>query len=518
MTPLKKLSMAVLVCCAFSTAPVFAQQAETSNQPAAIQATDLEQVLNAQLIEQFSPGLAVAVVADGKIIFSKGYGKLALGAVGTASAASAANAANAVTADTPFYIASTTKAFSAHIAAQLAEKGVFSLKTPVTKLMPGLRFHPDIKADEITLERLLNHTHGIDGDGPIGIITSYTGSPSGSEALQALLAQHPPAKTGNQFDYSNIGPIVAAWIIEHKTGKPWQDLVDELIFKPLKMQHSANRLSQVKHLALAQGHEISPDGFHPAKIKKQDANMHAAGGTFSSANDLAAWLGVHLQQGQWQGKTLYSPQLMAQAWTETAKQDRMAAGMKRVGWSLGWDIAQYKGQKIVLRPGGFTGYGAHISMMPERGMGVVVLSNGGQISSMLSEHIVNSLYALLLKEPNYQATRIAGEARLSAMHGRALLSLQADLKKRADRQKPLPLPLEDYTGTFQSSFGTLKSSIKDNRLHLQMGLVADDAEVFDADKHAFRTELFGGGQTFTYVFAEGKVKEINLGGTIFRKM
>jgi len=502
----KKIILALAVTSTLSTSAIFAQETKVQSNLIKPQSNDIEAILNARPIEQFSPGVAVAVIADGKLLFSKGYGQTEVGK----------NAA--VTADTPFYIASTTKSFTAHIASQLALNGAFSLQTPVTKLMPSLRFHPSIKADEITLERLLNHTHGIENEGPITFRTAFTGEYVDTKQLLGLLEQHPATKTGNAFAYSNIGPILAAYIIEYKTGKHWQDLIDEMIFKPMKMQHSANRLSQLGGTVVAQGHDFSVDGFRPSKIKKQDVNMHPAGGTYSSANDLAAWIGVHLQKGQWQGSRRYSEQLMSKAWLETSKQDRMAAGMKRVGWSLGWDIAEYKGQKIFLRPGGFTGYSAHISMMPERGLGVVVLTNGGQLGSMLTEHLVDSIYASLLQEPDHQSLRVGAEQRLAAMLPRVMQAQQAEKEKRAARQKPMPLPMENYAGVFQSSSGTLKCDIRQGRLHLQMGILEDDAEIFSAEKQSFRTELFGNGQVLKYIFSDDKVTGVELGGELYKKI
>lgn len=335
MNKFRKLALVIAIASVgVSTASIsIAQESAATKAAIDYRAADIEQLLNSALIEKYSPGLAVAVVANGKVLFSKGYGKTEIGKT------------TAVTADTPFYIASTTKSFIGHIAAQLAHDGTVSLTTPVTELMPELRFHPDIKAESITLTSLLNHTHGIDGNGPITYRTAFTAEYANKKQLFDLLAQHPAAKNGNAFEYSNIGPILAAYILEQKTGKAWQDMIDQMIFQAIPICHSANRLSQLGNVAIAQGHEIGNDGFHPSKTKKQDANMHAAGGTYSSANDLAAWLSVHLQQGKWQGKTVYPAALIDKAWAATAQQERTTQGMKRTGWSLGWDIAEYNGQK-----------------------------------------------------------------------------------------------------------------------------------------------------------------------------
>jgi CubicO group peptidase (beta-lactamase class C family) len=466
---------------------------------------NLERVLNSKLIEQFSPGLSVAVVADGNIILSKGFGKTLI------------SGSIAVTPDTPFYIASSTKAFTAHISSDLARSRPHLMTTPLQKLMPTLRFHPNVNTEQVTLQSLLNHTHGISGDGPVTYRTAFTGEFQSAQDLLALLPHHLASAAGNSFEYSNLGPVLAGYILEHLTGKAWQDLVDEKVFKPLNMHNSANRLTQLDPQKIAQGHEFSGDAFVISKAKKIDKNMHAAGGTYSSANDLAAWLGVHLQQGRWQEKTIFPSELIANAWKQTASQNRTVGGMKRVGWSLGWDIAEYKGQRIYLRPGGFTGYSAHISMMPERGFGVVVLSNGGQLSGMMNQHIVDVIYGSLLNEADHDARRVEAENKLQANYAKMIQAQLEEKQKRVARQQPLPLPMASYAGTFENELGTLQCQIKDNQLILKMGIAEADTEVFKAEEHAFRTELLGRGQILTYVMKDGKVTGLNLGEKYFMK-
>nr|WP_315485812.1 serine hydrolase domain-containing protein [uncultured Undibacterium sp.] len=465
-----------------------------------------ERILDRQLIERFSPGMAIAVVANGEIVFAKGYGVTDLQRPQT------------ITGDTPFYIASTTKSLTAHIAIELEQQGRFSLKTPVKQLMPQLRFHPDINVDLITLESLLNHTHGIDGDGPITFRTAFSAQYRDIDDLLSLLIYHRPAKNGNQFRYSNIGPILAAYIIERKTNKSWQDLIDEYIFKRLDMRHSANRTSQLSAVALAQPYEFKGDVFQSVAIKKEDANMHAAGGTFSSANDMAAWLGVHLEQSKWNGKTVYDAKLIAQAFKQTATQQRNVAGFNRKGWSLGWDIAEYKGQLSYARPGGFAGFSSHISMMPERGFGVVVLANGGQLASVVSQYIVDVLYAELLQEPDRIAQRIQSAAKLEKQYSQIVDREKASMAQRAQRQTTMPLPLSTYSGQFKSPVASLIFTELEGRLQIKIGKLSETLEVFDATQHAFRTEITGSGQIIKFLLEDGKVTGIDFGGDVYRKL
>ena len=131
------------------------------------------------------------------------------------------------------------------------------------------------------------------------------------------------------------------------------------------MQHSANNVSVFPANEIALPYELSHSQFQVVGTQKSDKIMHAAGGSFSTAHDLAKWLAVHLNLGEWQGQQIFSVSSIQQSLEKTADQNRLVAGFQRTGWTLGWDIAEYKGNTIYHRPGSFAGYFSHISMMPE---------------------------------------------------------------------------------------------------------------------------------------------------------
>ena len=207
----------LLVCSIFTAlslnSPAFALETEQLSSNSKLSSPEIAKRLNHILEDvfqnEFSPGMSVAVIADGEIIFSKGYGYADL------------SSKRLVTENTPFYIASSTKSLIAQIAILLSERGAIDLNTPVKQLMPQLNFHPDINEQLVTLKTLLNHTHGIDGSGPITIRTAYTGEFSTSEELLQLLPYHAPNKNGNAFTYSNMGPV--SGVIHHRT-RYWKKL------------------------------------------------------------------------------------------------------------------------------------------------------------------------------------------------------------------------------------------------------------------------------------------------------
>ncbi len=139
-----------------------------------------------------SPGLSIAVVRGSEILYLKGFGY------------ADRESRRPVTNDTQFYIASTTKSFTALAASLLAERGEIDLDASVNRYLPSVAWHPSLSPASITLRNLLTMTHGIRPGGPVDLRTAYTGEFTHADLLR-LLADHPPAEAGRAFRYSNLG-------------------------------------------------------------------------------------------------------------------------------------------------------------------------------------------------------------------------------------------------------------------------------------------------------------------------
>jgi CubicO group peptidase (beta-lactamase class C family) len=450
--------------------------------------------------------MAVAVVAAGDIAYVKGFGHLST------------DHAAPVGPDTPFYIASTTKSMTAFAIQRLAQRGVVDLRQSVSRLVPSLRFHPQLDTSKVTLETLLAHTHGMDGDGPLTFKTAYSGDYNDRAELLALIAQHGPAKNGTAFDYSNVGPIVAGLVVESVTGKTWKQIVEEEVIGPLGLQHTTAYWSRVPQTVLAKGHTYTIDGFAPEPMQKSDKTMHAAGGHYSTARDLAVWLGVHINKGMWKGQRVFDAELIRSSLLSRATQDRKTGPVHRDGWALGWDLGTLAGERIAMRPGGFPGYASHISFMPEKGVGVVVLANGGGLAAPLIDYVVATAYAQRLESPQREADSAKGLARLQTIPQQARQQLAKSQAARVARQVPLPLTLQSYAGRYTGPLGDMVWSVTDGRLSVSMGQIATQAEVFDAAQHAVRVELTGSGQVVTFEAVGDTVSGLTYGNQFYRKV
>jgi len=369
-----------------------------------------------------SPGMAVAVVSGEETIYLRAFGY--------------ADVENKrpVTNETMFYIASSTKSFTAFCAALLAQQGRFDLDAPVTRYLPDLKLHPELNPDSITIRDLLTHTHGIGNMGPVVFRTAFSGDFTNQQLLE-LMRYHPPAKSGRAYNYGNIGYNLAGLAMEAATGTSWKELQQELLFDPLDMDHTSAWMSRVNPALLAMPYATDTAGFSAAYFAKGDENMHAAGGHFSSAADLARWLRVHINDGFIDGKRLFPAEVVHATHKQNAEQDRMFSAFHRFGWGLGWDLGTYESDTLIHRFGSFSGFRSHMSFMPQHKLGVVVLSNNDYLGSYLADFIAMYIYDTLLEKEGLEEKYAARLRKMQETKEKVQQKLAEDRAKCGARLK-----------------------------------------------------------------------------------
>jgi CubicO group peptidase (beta-lactamase class C family) len=484
----------LFIACIFLFGSLNFSFSATQSKPASMNEAlvDIETFIRHAMATGGTVGMSVGIVRGNEILYSKGFG----------FADREKN--DPVTPDTLFYIASTTKSFTALTAALLAASGKIDLDAPFSKYLPGVALAPPLSPDTITLRDLLSMTHGIDGDGPVTFRTAYTGEFTNDLLLQ-LIRLHPPLPGGRKFVYSNLGYNLLGLVLDSQFKEGWKRLVQQEVFDPLGMTHTTCYISQVPPNNLAQPYELAPDGrLERVSYAKTDSNMHAAGGHVSSANDLARYLVAQLNGGKINGRQALPEAVINATHQQQTEQDRMYGPYHRTGWALGWDIGTYDGEVLFHRFGGFSGFHSHVSFMPQPGIGVVVLVNGGDAASPLSDLVATYIYQRLLDRPNVAATfdenLTAYAKRLET--GKAAVAKNA--AARAARPQQIPLPLKAYTGTYESfALGKMIWTMAGNHLHVTMGAASSDVEVYDGTKNQFRVELTGNGEIVTFGVQDG---------------
>jgi CubicO group peptidase (beta-lactamase class C family) len=472
------------------TAPLLAVLAAAT--PAALDAR-LSHALDEGFALGATPGITVAVVKGDATVFTK--------ALGLADVASKRPART----DTLFYIGSTTKALTATAAAALAAKGAIDLDAPVSRYLPALELQPPLDPARISLRDLLTLTHGISADGPVDFRTAFTGDTT-EPLLMKLAKAHPPSPKGREFVYGNLGYVLGGLALGAGVDGGWRRVIEREVLGPVGMKDTISLVSKLPASRTALSYEMGPDGFQRATLEKVDATMHPAGGHFSTPHDLALFLRAHMNAGRVAGKPVLAPRAIAETHRKQADQKKTWSEIDRFGWGLGWDLGRWEGKLLLHRFGSYPGWRSHVSFLPAEGVGVIVLVNGGDVSSLLSDLVAFSLYDEVLGREDAAERR---EKRLKAFAERLAKHrerLAASARERAARA-PLARPLPAYAGDYENAdWGRMTVTAKDGALAVTMGAARSAAEPYDAAADEVRLTLTGPGTVAKFVFPEGAEK------------
>ncbi|WP_417446410.1 serine hydrolase domain-containing protein [Kangiella sp.] len=312
---------------------------------------------------------------------------------------------NGLSIKTPFLIASHTKAFTGTLAQVLDSDGRFELDAPIHKYLAEEINNPKINTQAITVTQLLNHTAGF-----TSIMhtfkTAFLGYDTEVELVDALNTDTMIAPAG-VFRYSNTGPILAAHAMKKATGKSWKTLIKEKVFAPLQMQDTGSMLSDYLADTILPSIEVDKNGeILRTGLFKTDETLHAAGGNISTLADMAKWLTFNLTQGK---ELSTSADFFEILHKPTTSQDKRYFTYERTGYSLAWDIADYHGDTILTRFGGYAGVSFHASFMPEEGVAVVAFFNDQR--GYVLPHLAANFAYNLVTSPELAQSRYANEVK-----------------------------------------------------------------------------------------------------------
>ncbi len=411
------------------------------------------------------PGLAVAIVKDGKIVLEKGYGTRTIGQD------------EPVDENTLFAIASNSKAFTVAMLAQLVDEGKLSWDDRVRKYLPYFELYDPYVSDDMRISDILSHRSGL---GTFSGDLLWWGTPyTPEEVIRRARYLKPAAPFRTQYGYSNLMFITAGEVFRAVTGKPWAEAVQERILTPLGMDRTVTTVRGLDAIPnVATPHRPSTAEIRPIPWYNWDT-MGAAGGVISSVHDMSAWLRLQLGGGEADGVRLFSAETQQEMWTPHIDIP-VSAGSRRVfpsthfrSYGLGWSLHDYLGRKIVSHGGGYDGMYSQVVLVPEENLGVVVLTNSMTgIAGALTNRILDAY--LGGEERDWSAENLPRD--------RAGRRAFWDRIERIERER-VPnttpsLPLEGYTGTYGGPlYGDATVSLEDGHLVLRLlpnpDLVAD---------------------------------------------
>ena len=231
------------------------------------------------------PGVSVAIVKDNKIIFAKGYGVQSL------------SKKNPVDENSIYAIGSTTKAFTAAALGKLVESGKIDWDDRVIDHIPEFELHDPSITNMFTIRDLLTHRSGL----PRGDLLWYATDFSRQEIIERVRHLEPTYSFRAGFGYQNIMYLTAGEIIPRVTGKSWDDYIQEIFFKPLRMKRTSSVLSDLKRFKNVATPHQEIDGEVKEIPWRNIDNVGPAGSINSSVSDMANWAMMLLNEGSFNG-------------------------------------------------------------------------------------------------------------------------------------------------------------------------------------------------------------------------
>jgi CubicO group peptidase (beta-lactamase class C family) len=314
--------------------------------PCAIRADAVDDLIRSAMERQQIPGLALAVIRDGKLVKAKGYGFADI------------DQEVAVTAETVFPIASLSKPFLATAVMMLVEEGKLNLNA---KISTYLKDTPEAWKD-ITVRHLLTHTSGIVRDDPL----DRRALPTEEEMVKAVRDLNLAFPPGEGWTYSNVGYNLLSLIIAKAADKPWEKFLKERIFEPLQMTATRRIENGEMGANQAMGYFWRGDAWRKAPRFRRN---FASGALLSTVTDLAKW------DGALRGEKLLKKVSLEKMWTPVRLKDGLPPDMPNGGYGFGWHIGSVRGHRVIDHVGTRPGYTSYIGRFVEDGLTVVLLTN-----------------------------------------------------------------------------------------------------------------------------------------------
>ena len=430
----------------------------------------------AQALEEWSvPGMAIAVVKDDKVVFSKGYGVRGL------NNDIEGHNSLPVTNQTLFAIASNTKAFTATALAILVDEGKISWDDKVQTYLPYFELYDPWVSQQMQIRDLLSHRSGLGTYS--GDLLWFGTSPTYSreDVVRRTRYLRPEGSFRADYGYSNLMFIAAGEVVQAVTGKSWDDFVRERLFRPLEMKRTTTSINDLDLSNVGDADVATP---HKVRLRSNQKelehvpinwenweNIAAAGGIISSVSDMAQWLRLHLRRGVWGSEgdnMLFDERVQRTMWTPHITTSTVSKGNEKTyptthfkSYGLGFDIMDYKGRKVIGHGGTFEGMKSRVTLVPEENLGFVILTNGqAHVDRGLSYRMLDAYLGRIggEEEEDWSAKYLKREKKRLKRRADALSELQAS--KVAGTK--MSLSMEGYTGSYEDQmYGDVSIAIEE---------------------------------------------------------
>jgi CubicO group peptidase (beta-lactamase class C family) len=421
------------------------------------------------------PGVAVAIVKDGRVVLARGYGIRRIGDTAR------------VDARTRFGIASNTKAFTATALALLVEEGKLEWDAPVVRYLPWFALSDPYVTSQLTVRDLLVHRSGL-GLGA-GDLLWWPASTYDRKEIARRLRYIPLATSfRSTYAYDNVLYGVAGEVIEAVSGQTWEQFVQSRIIGRLGMAHTTLLHSDAGQEGNVASTHALVDGAPRVTPPMLSDNTNPAGGINTGAEDIAKWLIVQLDSGRLaDGTRLFSERTTRELWSivtpirvGTVPPELTPAQAQFVGYGLGFGIQDYRGRKIVTHTGGLPGYVSRVTLVPSLKLGIAVLTNAesGEAFNAITYRVLD----------HYLGARphdwIAGYRLLRQRYDSMITAQEASAVAARDTASRPSLPLAKYAGTYHDAwYGDVTITERGGALRIAMSATPELAGALEHWQH-----------------------------------
>jgi len=343
----------------------------------------LDTYINREIIRWNLPGLAIAIVKDGKVMMMKGYGL------------SDVNKKTPVTENTVFQIASCSKAFTGTSLALLEHYGKLNLDDKVKKYLPYFKMSEDWRTEQITIRDVLSHRIGF-GTFQSDFLNWNCNKPR-KDLIANMVNVTPKYGLREKYGYCNVGFLTAGEIIPAVCDTSWDDYLKYHYFIPLGMKSTSTTYKDFMESANASRAYTMIDGKITELVPANVDKLGPAGSVTSSVSDMSKWIMMQLANGKYNGLQVVPSMVIQQTRrSNTIVDDGNGKGSVET-YGLGWFIKDEGGKKVIEHDGGANGFLSKTVLIPEENIGFVILSNSD------AQYLFEALGKMLVRDITRQS-------------------------------------------------------------------------------------------------------------------
>ncbi|MEO6904763.1 MAG: serine hydrolase [Ginsengibacter sp.] len=403
------------------------------------------------------PGIAVAVVKDGKIIHEKGYGVTSL------------NTMEKVNEHTRFGIASNSKAFTVAALGILVDEGKLNWDDKVTDYIPEFKLYAPYVTENFTIRDLLTHRSGLGlGAGDL-MIWPDSSTFTLKDIIHNLRYLKQTSGFRTKYDYDNLMYIVAGEVVARVSGMKWEDFIQTKIMDPLQMTESAPNYDLLKD----KNNVIDPHAPVDGKVQVIHRDWKyvadAAGGIYSSVHDMSKWIIMQMNDGKYGpdlDKQLLFPKTHEEMWTPQTiipVYGKTTYNTHFASYGLGWFLSDENGFKVPTHTGGLAGIVTQVTLIPEMKLGIIVFTNqqSGAAFTAITNTIKDSYYGIKGKDrvKEYYDNVLKQEANAKKITDKIWDDIITEQKKNTTK-----IDIAKYEGTYNDPwFGDVVISEKNDK-------------------------------------------------------